>query len=398
MDPLLTEAEIESIEQPIERARTLPRRAFFDPAFYEFEVRHWLSRSWLAVGFGDRIPGVGDARPLTVLGQPVLLVRAADRQVRAFHNIVPYDGCEALPSPVSGLREIVTPYHGITYDLEGRFLRAPFWNGTPSGGAHVPGGDLRSISCAEWSGTLFLNLDGGAEPFASYLEPVTTFYADYDLERLRIGRDEQGNAIVHELECRANWKTMYENYSPNVYHESFVHEMYRKSPYSPRVDGEGRRTYREILDSRGFLGLAYDNRDAHSFYGRERALRPLLRRDGSPTGVNSIVNVYPNWVVTVLADQARIAFMLPEGPELCRQSIATFFDESIAATAEHAAARRRATEGGVKARLEDNAICESVQRARRSPACESQFFNPFWDTPHYVLTQMFLRLYRTGRR
>ena len=52
----------------------------------------------------------------------------------------------------------------------------------------------------------------------------------------------------------------------------------------------------------------------------------------------------------------------------------------------------------MKARAEDNAICESVQRARRSPAFESQFFNPFWDKPHYVLTQMFLRLYRTGRR
>jgi len=397
-DCLLTSAEITAIEQPIERARTLPRRAFFDPAFYEVEVRDWLSRTWLAVAFSDRIPDVGDTRPLTVLGQPLLLVRGGDRRVRAFHNVVPYDGCEALRGAGSGLREIVTPYHGISYDLEGKFLRAPFWNGTPSGGDGVPAGDLRPVRCAEWFGTLFLNLDGTAEPFENYLEPVTTFYADYQLEPLRVGRDEHGDAVVHELECRANWKTMYENYSPNVYHESFVHEMYRKSPHSPRVDREGRITYREILDERGFLGLAYDNQDAESFYGAERALPPLLRRDGSPTGVNSIVNMYPNWAITVLADQARIAFMLPEGPELCQQSIATFFDQSIAATPEHAAARYRASSGGVKARAEDNAVCESVQRARRSPAFESQFFNPFWDKPHYVLTQMFLRLYRTGRR
>src|SRR5262249_15629875 len=96
--------------------------------------------------------------------------------------------------------------------------------------------------------------------------------------------------------------------------------------------------------------------------------------------------------------QARITFMLPDGPELCRQSIATYFDELIATTPADAAARHRACIGGVKARVEDNTICESVQRARRSPACDSQFFNPFWDTPHYVLTQMFLRLYRRGRR
>jgi phenylpropionate dioxygenase-like ring-hydroxylating dioxygenase large terminal subunit len=394
---LLTSAEIAAIEQPIERARSLPRRAFFDPAFYEFEVRHWLTRTWIAVAFGDRIPNSGDARPLTVLGQPLILVRGSDRRVRAFHNVVPYDGCEALRGAAGGLSEIVTPYHGICYDLDGRFIRAPYWNGTPDGGQVVAAGDLLPVRCAEWLGTIFLNLDGAAEPFESYLEPVTTFYADHQLERLRVGCDEQGKPVIHELECRANWKTMYENYSPNVYHESFVHDIYRKSPDSPRVDRDGRKTYREILDRRGFLGLAYDNRNADSFYGTARALPPLLLRDGGPSHVNSIVNMYPNWVITVLADQARVTFMLPEGPELCQQTIATLFDESIAATPADTAARRRAWSAGIKARAEDNAICESVQRARCSPACDSQFFNPFWDTPHYVLTQMFLRLYRTGR-
>jgi len=290
---LLTSAEIAAIEQPIERARTLPRRAFFDPAFYEFEVRHWLSRTWIAVAFGDRIASSGDARPLTVLGQPLMLVRGSDRRVRAFHNVVPYDGCEVLLGAAVGLSEIVTPYHGISYDLEGRFIRAPYWNGTPGGGEVVAAGDLRPLRCAEWLGTIFLNLDGAAEPFEGYLEPVTTFYREYQLERLRVGCDEQGNPVIHELECRANWKTMYENYSPNVYHERFVHEMYRKSPDSPRVDRDGQKTYREILDERGFLGLAYDNKNADSFYGAARALPPLLRRDGSPTSVNSIVNMYP---------------------------------------------------------------------------------------------------------
>ena len=96
----------------------------------------------------------------------------------------------------------------------------------------------------------------------------------------------------------------------------------------------------------------------------------------------------------MLHNQARIAFMLPEGPESCTQYIATFFDESVAGTAEQAEDRKASWQAGVKARVEDNLICESIQRARHSPAVETQFFNTFWDTPHWVLTQMFARRYR----
>jgi hypothetical protein len=103
--------------------------------------------------------------------------------------------------------------------------------------------------------------------------------------------------------------------------------------------------------------------------------------------------MYPNWAITVLNNQARMAFMLPEGPDLCIQYIATLFDFSVIDTPDQATDRKAARLAGVKARKEDNRICESVQRARRATAVASQFFNTFWDKPHYVLTQMLLRLY-----
>jgi choline monooxygenase len=391
---LLTEQEIADIRKPIGSARTLPRRAFYAREFYDFEVSELLTNTWMAVCFADRIPEIGDALPLTVLGHPILLVRNETGTIGSFHNIVPYDGCEALIRAATGLKQIVTPYHGLTYDLNGRLTRAAFWNGTESGG-DITGldCDLVSIRCAVWCGAVFINLSGSAESFEEYLAPVTDFYADYQLDALRMGRDEENKPIWHELKCRANWKTMYENYSPNVFHESFVHEMYRNSDHSPRVDGGGGKTYQEIVDDRGFIGLQYDNRIASSFFGELNSLRTILRKDGKPNPINSIVNMYPNWVVTILGDHARIAFMLPEGPELCTQFVATFFDQSVASAPQTAKDRQAALRLGVQARAEDNKICESIQRARRSPAIHSQFFNTFWDTPHYVLTQMFLRLY-----
>ena len=73
-------------------------------------------------------------------------------------------------------------------------------------------------------------------PFAEQYGPVLEHLKDIDLDRLRIGLDEKGEPMVRTLPIDANWKTVYENYAPNVYHESFVHAMYRRSPHSPRVD------------------------------------------------------------------------------------------------------------------------------------------------------------------
>ena len=75
---LLTAEERAAVRAPIEKARTLPRRAFTDPDFHAFEVEHALKESWFAATFATEIPDTGDVSPLTVLGLPVLLVRGGD--------------------------------------------------------------------------------------------------------------------------------------------------------------------------------------------------------------------------------------------------------------------------------------------------------------------------------
>ncbi|MCW0181237.1 MAG: aromatic ring-hydroxylating dioxygenase subunit alpha [Zavarzinia sp.] len=395
--PILTENEAAAIVRPIETARTLPRRAFTDPAFFEFECAGLLANHWLAVAFSAQVPPSG-ALPLDILGQPLLLVRNAAGVLHVFHNVCPYDGTPVVDRATDDLAEIETPYHGLVYSLEGRLIRAAYWDGTPSA-AGVDLGvlalDLAPVPCSEWMETIFVNPDGTAGPFAVQNEPVEHYFADIRLEDLAIHRGLDGGPRFHSLDCAANWKTMYENFSPNVYHENYVHHMYRQSAHVPRVDTEGRRTYDEVLDDSGMIGLAYDNRIAGSYYG-DPVLPPVRCRDGRVNPVNHILNVYPNWAIIVTGYFARIAFMLPDGPGACRQSIATYFDRAIAAAPESFAHREASAKAGFIARIEDNAICESVQRARRSPACDTLPYNPFWDRPHHLLTQVFLRKYRAA--
>lgn len=387
---VLTQEELVAIRAPIESARTLPKRAFVDPAVYRFEEEHLLRPSWLAVGFSAEL-GKGACRPCTVLGVPVLLARDRDGIGRAFHNVCPYDGCEAVLSPLSDIDEIVTPYHGWRYALDGRLLQAPYWDGTPDAASldvAALNADLVPIDCAEWFGTVFLRLTATGDSFDRYLQPVSDYCADLDLERLAPGRDEHGQPRIDRLTIRANWKTVYENYAPNVYHESFVHAQYRRSPHTPRVK-DGNKTYREVIGDNGFIGLDYDNSIGSSFYP-DSPFRPIQDRAGEPCRRNAIINVFPNWALTVLNQYARITINQPVAVDRCEQSIVTYFDSDQATDPDPdlVVHRNRAARGGVVAREEDNAVVESVQRARQSPAFDSHFYSTFWDRPHYALTNL----------
>jgi len=51
-------------------------------------------------------------------------------------------------------------------------------------------------------------------------------------------------------------------------------------------------------------------------------------------------------------------------------------------------ARKVAARGGVIAREGENIICESIQRARSSPAFDTHPYSPYWDKPHYLLSNL----------
>jgi choline monooxygenase len=389
---LLTKEERDAIRAPITTARTLPRRCFIDADFYAFEVRHALAESWLAVAFRTSIPEPGDIAPITALGYPLLLVRDGEGRARVFHNVCPYDGCEVATSAKRALKTITGPYHGWKYGLDGKLLEANYWDGTPAAtdvDLESLNADLIAVPCEEWMSTLFVYLGSTPVTFEEQYAPVLKHLELVDLERLEIGLGEDDRPQVNSLTIASNWKTVYENYAPNVYHEAFVHEMYRKSPHSPRVDENRNKTYTEINDPSGYLGLCYDNAIGASLYG-ETSLPRVLNKDGTPNRVNTISNVYPNWVTTVLGDAARIAFFLPEGPETGTQWVATFFDRDGASDPALLDDRKQSAKAGIKARVEDNRICESIQRARHSPGVESQFYNPFWDAMHYTMTNLIL--------
>ena len=83
---------LERVMQPIETANGLPNAFYTDADVFEAEKRVLFAATWACIGFAKDVAGNGDANPVTFLGQPLLMVRGSDGEIRVFQNVCRHRG------------------------------------------------------------------------------------------------------------------------------------------------------------------------------------------------------------------------------------------------------------------------------------------------------------------
>jgi choline monooxygenase len=291
IDEILNRDTVAGLELPIAEARALPAKAYTCSDFFQLESARLFRGGWLGVAFSHDIPNPGDAMPLSVAGVEALVVRDAQRNVRAFHNVCRHRASTVLGAPAKGLKIFRCPYHCWSYDLDGRLVSAPMWEG-PSGGKRgsldADENALVPIKCGEWQDIVFMNISGDAPPLEEFVAPLEERWKGFDL----LGSTAP---FAHsERVIEANWKVVLEGFL-EVYHEACLH---RSLTY--RVDREGRPTWVDITDGEvmGFVGVLPS--------AVENAPAPLLPRiPGMPaTGPAStdIFLLFPTTSINMLED------------------------------------------------------------------------------------------------
>ena len=112
-------------EYRIDPERALPTEAYRSERVYEMEQQRVWRGGWVFVGTADQVPEPGDYYTGAVLDQEIFLIRAQDREIRAFYNVCSHRGMPLVreEGPVAG--KIRCSYHSWTYDLTGeRLLQA----------------------------------------------------------------------------------------------------------------------------------------------------------------------------------------------------------------------------------------------------------------------------------
>jgi choline monooxygenase len=379
-----------ALAQPIDRARGLPASAYTSQAFFDLEQRQLFPRTWVGVAFAEDIPERGDALPLTVSAVPVVILRDAAGEIRAFHNVCRHRATIVLERPAKGLSMLQCPYHAWTYGLDGALKATPFWDGT-KGASRAPvdraSNGLVAIRCAVWNHIVFVNLDGKAAPLSEYLAPADRLLADIDIGSLR-----QGFRFTWDF--KANWKLVNDNWE--VYHHVWVHEgVFDKM--SDEVNLAPGETYTEMRPDGNVLVLrrkadAPARPGSAPLSGHAMPLIPV--KPGAKPFGGCTSAILPNTTVTMGISGYSPAIYTPIAPGVTRAHMAWYFVGDAATAPEFAASRNRVIDrwlgparryddrSGI--RSQDHHCMELQQAARFSPVADSVQFSPSWEVNvHY---------------
>ena len=208
----LTPDEVEPVLAPLAQARPFPARAFVDDEVFAFEVGSIFGRAWICVGRVDEVNLPGQWIRESVAGEPILVVRGPDLRLRAFFDVCRHRGASLVGrEPCGRDARLECPYHGWTYELDGRLAAAPF---APPGFDRAAHG-LRELRVDLWRGFVFVCLDDDAPALVDWLGETPPWLTEHTLGALRRARRTT-------YEVNANWKLLVENFQES-HHFTRVH-------------------------------------------------------------------------------------------------------------------------------------------------------------------------------
>ncbi|MEM7543615.1 MAG: aromatic ring-hydroxylating dioxygenase subunit alpha [Pseudomonadota bacterium] len=214
LDPELR-TNIEKTRAGLYDARHLPGFYYTSQEIFEREIDTIFMREWLCVGRLEEFEKPGDYAAMRIAGEPLLVCRGADGELRAFRNLCQHRGVEVAVGEGNAKR-FTCRYHAWTYATDGRLSGAPH-------NQEVANFDFKScrlpqVNIDTWGGYIFINFDPNCRPLADCLDEdgVRDFAAFLQPENTRTS-----DKFVFEVPC--NWKFVPENLM-DMYHVGVIHK------------------------------------------------------------------------------------------------------------------------------------------------------------------------------
>lgn len=198
--------------RPLEDARAMPPSVYTSPDFLAVENQAIFARDWVCVGRASSLPNVGDYITHELAGQPVVILRDRDDQIRALSNVCLHR-MSTIVEGSGNKRVLVCPYHAWTYDLSGQLRGAPFMAETT--GFCKESYKLPQIRCEEWLGWIYITLNKDRPSVAQDLAEVEQMISQYQVQNYTECFRE-----THVWDT--NWKVLAENFMES-YHLPVCH-------------------------------------------------------------------------------------------------------------------------------------------------------------------------------
>ena len=332
-------------------AATMPARWYIEPDFLTLEAEKIFYKTWQPVGRLEDVARIGDFFTCEVLDQPLVIVRNGAGELRAFYNVCPHRA--AVVAHGRGNRKsLQCKYHGWTYDLDGKLLRAPEFEGVENWEAASV--CLRALRVEAWGPWVFVNLDESAEPMSATYGAIENEIAaaGFTLDQMRLVERRD-----YLIEC--NWKVYVDNYLEG-YHLPIAHPgLFREVDYDQyRVE-----THRYYSKQHAPI------RDVEPGSARDRR----YVRSGEAEADALYYWVFPNVMLNVYLDNTSINIIIPVGHDKTLTLFEWYFEPP--GTGEGWESMQQIIAFSDEIQQEDIELCEWVQRGLRSKAYDRGRFS-----------------------
>src|SRR5262245_39482351 len=110
---------------PLERAHTIPSNWYFPDEFCQAERQRIFPPTWQFVARAGQLAEPGAYVTAEIAGEPVLVLRDPEGELRAFANVCRHKAALVMTQPQGVATKLRCCYHGWTYDLCGRLRGTP---------------------------------------------------------------------------------------------------------------------------------------------------------------------------------------------------------------------------------------------------------------------------------
>jgi choline monooxygenase len=298
-------------DRGVSRSSTLPADWYTSQELFDLEQRTLFRRVWTCVGRTEQLAKPGDYFTCEVANEQVIVARDRGGTLRALSNI-----CLHRAGPVAlecgNRKAFQCPYHGWTYELDGRLRRCTGMEGTED---FDPGSmRLPEFRVDTWGPLVWVTLDDSTPSLDEWLADITPRMANYRLDEM-----EYIGGRSWTLPC--NWKMYVDNYMEG-YHIPFIHPGLTQA-LSPSV-----YTYRLGTWSNEQYGAEPHPRGPGSrvagMLGSVQALRelkpPIETLEGPERNGYYFFWLFPHHTLNLMPDGFLLFSIKPLGPELTRSS------------------------------------------------------------------------------
>ena len=372
---IIDKKKLDIVNKPIHQAHGLPNECYTSKEYTLVERKKLFEDKWIVIGSASSLKEAGDAKPIDLLGIPILIVRTKENQIKVFHNICSHRGLKLVNKPGKIKNVIRCPYHSWSYNLDGELISTPHIGGMNIHEApkfEKSKSNLKEIRSHIWLDLIMININNNEISFDEYIKPLSDrwekFWPVKDRDLINHSKDYG----YFKLNAKCNWKFAIENYCES-YHLPWVHP--------------GLNSYSKIEDHYHIQGLP--NRFAGQgtvaynpkFVGNEK-LPCFPSWPKHKENIAEYIALFPNVMLGIHKDHYYAYWLEPINHELTLEHMEIYYvGEEAANSKKFKSLREQNHKQWEDIQKEDVDIIQGMQIGRNSPVYNGGNFSPVMDNP-----------------